>query len=246
VAIIQRLSRKHPRVVFHVVLGGALALREALRERHIELGVARLPAVAIEDDVEAEILFEEPLVVVAGMANPWIRRRKIELAELVNEPWTWSAPGTMFDTLVIDAFRTTGLEPPRATVYAEAINVRIRLAATGPFLAVIPAYMLKFHAQHASIKKLSVELPMTQRSIGVITLKNRTLSPLAQNFIECAVKPPSRCHEGSSSSADCRVTTFPLGHCGNMVSIAWRSDKGQCRRFGFERVTSAHPPKAAE
>ena len=195
VAIIHRLSRKHPRVVFHVVPGGALALREALRERRIELGVARLPAVAIEDDVEAEILFEEPLVVVAGMANPWIRRRKIELAELVNEPWTWSAPGTMFDTLVIDAFRTTGLEPPRATVYAEAINVRIRLAATGLFLAVIPASMLKFHAQQASIKKLSVELPMTQRSIGVITLKDRTLSPLAQNFIECAreiAKPLSR------------------------------------------------------
>ena len=130
-----------------------------------------------------------------GWQTHGFRRRKIELAELVNEPWTWSAPGTMFDTLVIDAFRTTGLEPPRATVYAEAINVRIRLAATGPFLAVIPASMLKFHAQHASIKKLSVELPMTQRSIGVITLKNRTLSPLAQNFIECAreaAKPLSR------------------------------------------------------
>ena len=126
------------------------------------------------------------------MANPWVRRRKIELAELVNEPWTWSAPGTMFDTLVIDAFRTSGLEPPRATVYAEAINMRTRLAATGPFLAVVPASMLRFHAQHASIKKLSVELPMTQRSIGIITLKNRTLSPLARISSNALAKPPSR------------------------------------------------------
>ena len=122
VAIIHRLSRKHPRAVFHVVPGGALALREALRERRIELGVARLPAVAIEDDVEAEILFEEPLVVVAGMANPWIRRRKIELAELVNEPWTWSAPGTMFDTLVIDAFRQCSREQRKYQVNNCAIS----------------------------------------------------------------------------------------------------------------------------
>ena len=104
-AVVNRLSRKYPRVVFHVVPGGALALRESLRERRIELGIARLPEAAAEDDVDAEILFEEPLVVVASTANPWVRRRRIKLAELVNEPWTWSAPGTMFDTLVVDAFR---------------------------------------------------------------------------------------------------------------------------------------------
>lgn len=194
-AVVNRLSRKYPQVVFHVVPGGALALRELLRERRIELGIARLPEAAAEDEVHAEILFEEPLVVVASTANPWVRRRRIKLAELVNEPWTWSGPGTMFDTLVVDAFRVSGLEPPRATVYAEAINMRIRLAATGPFLAVIPASPLKFHAEHASIKKLPIELPMTQRSVGIITLKKRTLSPLAQLFIECArevAKPLSR------------------------------------------------------
>jgi DNA-binding transcriptional LysR family regulator len=194
-AVVNRLSRKYPQVVFHVVPGGALALRESLRERRIELGIARLPEAGAEDEVHAEILFEEPLVVVASTENPWVRRRRIKLAELVNEPWTWSGPGTMFDTLVVDAFRVSGLEPPRATVYAEAINMRIRLAATGPFLAVIPASPLKFHAEHASIKKLPIELPMTQRSVGIITLKKRTLSPLAQLFIECArevAKPLSR------------------------------------------------------
>jgi len=185
-AVVNRLSRKYPHIVFHIVPGGALALQEALRERRIEIGLARLPGTATEDAVVAETLFEEPLVVVAGTENPWARRRKIKLAELVNEPWTWSAPGTMFDTLVIDAFRASGLEPPRATVYAETINMRTRLAATGPFLAVVPASMMKFYGEHASIKLLPIELPMTQRSIGIITLKNRTLSPLAQLFIECA------------------------------------------------------------
>jgi DNA-binding transcriptional LysR family regulator len=132
------------------------------------------------------MLFEDPLVVVAGADNPWTRRRKIKLAELLDEPWTWSSPGTVFDALVVEAFRAAGLEPPRATVYAEAINMRTRLAATGSFLAVVPASMLRFYTKHASIKLLPVELPMTQRSIGIVTLKNRTLSPLAQLFIKTA------------------------------------------------------------
>jgi len=36
------------------------------------------------------------------------------------------------------------------------------------------------------VKILPVELPTKHQQIGVITLKNRTLSPLAQLFIECA------------------------------------------------------------
>jgi DNA-binding transcriptional LysR family regulator len=133
-----------------------------------------------------DVLFEEPLAVVAGTPTTWARRRTVKLDELVNEPWTWPLRGTMFDLLVVEAFRAGGVKPPRAAVYADAINMRIKLAATGRFLAVVPAYILKFPAKYASIKKLPVELPTTLRQIGIITLKNRTLSPLAQLFIECA------------------------------------------------------------
>jgi DNA-binding transcriptional LysR family regulator len=185
-AVINRLTRQYPRVVFHVMPTGTLAVYEELRERRLELGFVRLSAIEGGEDLHQEMLFEDPLVVVAGADNPWTRRRKIKLAELLDEPWTWSSPGTVFDALVVEAFRAAGLEPPRATVYAEAINMRTRLAATGSFLAVVPASMLRFYTKHASIRLLPVELPMTQRSIGIVTLKNRTLSPLAQLFIKTA------------------------------------------------------------
>jgi DNA-binding transcriptional LysR family regulator len=45
---------------------------------------------------------------------------------------------------------------------------------------------MKFPGKPAAIKVLPVDLPTTRRQIGIITLKNRTLSPLAQVFIECA------------------------------------------------------------
>jgi DNA-binding transcriptional LysR family regulator len=107
-AVIDRLSRQYPRVVFHVEPGGTLALYEALRERRLELGFARQLELAPEEDIDHEALYAEPLVVVAGMENPWTRRRKIKLAELVNEPWTWPASGTAFHTLVVEAFRRAG------------------------------------------------------------------------------------------------------------------------------------------
>jgi LysR family pca operon transcriptional activator len=36
------------------------------------------------------------------------------------------------------------------------------------------------------LKKLPVELSSTHQQTGIVTLKNRTLSPLAQRFIEMA------------------------------------------------------------
>jgi DNA-binding transcriptional LysR family regulator len=185
-AVIDRLSRQYPRVVFHVVPTGLLAQYEDLRGRRIELGFAGTTGPVSEEDMNLEVLFEEPLIVVAGVDNPWTRRRKLELPDVVNEPWTWPAAGTVVDTLVREAFRASAVEPPRATVYAESYSMRIRLAATGRFLAILPTSIMRFSKSPAAIKVLPIELPTTHRQIGIISLRNRTLSPLAQIFIKTA------------------------------------------------------------
>ena len=64
--------------------------------------------------------------------------------------------------------------------------MRLKLVATGRFLTVVPASTLTFHDNRASIKMLPVEFPTTHQQTGIITLKNRTLSPLGQLVIECA------------------------------------------------------------
>jgi DNA-binding transcriptional LysR family regulator len=182
---ITRLSRQYPRVVFHVVITTGSALIDQLRARNIELGFDR-QAVAGEEDVNLEVLYDEPLVVAAGVNNPWARRRKVRLADLVNEPWTWPPSGSSYDALVIEAFRANGLAAPQAAIYTHALNLRISLAATGPFLAVVTAGVMTRPGKYPSIRKLPVELPTTRREVHLITLRKRTLSPLAQRFIDCA------------------------------------------------------------
>jgi DNA-binding transcriptional LysR family regulator len=184
-AVVEKLSKQYPRVAFYVTHASTPALFEALRMRRIELGFGQISGVAPEEDMHQEVLIEEPLVVIAGRKNPWARRRRIALADLVNEPWTW-APATAVDNRVTQAFRASGLNPPRATVYAEAINMRTRMAASGRFLAVVPAFIMRLPARHPSLKVLPVDLPATYRQAGIVMLKNRTPSALAQLFIDTA------------------------------------------------------------
>jgi DNA-binding transcriptional LysR family regulator len=138
-AVIDRLSQRYPRVAYHLMPGTLLALYGQLRERRIELAFSGNSEFDLQEDMDAEVLFEEPLVVAASAENPWVRRRRVHLADLVDEPWTWSPPGSVVDRLVVEAFLANGLDPPGAAVYTDAINVRIRLAATRGFLTVVPA-----------------------------------------------------------------------------------------------------------
>jgi DNA-binding transcriptional LysR family regulator len=182
-AVIDRLTRRHPRMAFDVVIGPVLTLYRDLTERKIELVITRLVEFADRDNMLVENLFDDDIVVVAARHNPWTRRRRVELAELVNEPWTLPSPDTGMGAFAVDAFRARGLKPPRATVITYSMHMRNNLLATGRFLTMLSSYTLMLPGKHSSLKALPVELDSARGTIAIITLKNRTLSPLAELFI---------------------------------------------------------------
>jgi DNA-binding transcriptional LysR family regulator len=115
-AVIDRLTRRHPGMAFDVVTGPVLTIYRDLTERRVELVITRIVEFADRDNMLVENLFDDDIVTVAARQNPWTRRRRIELAELVNEPWTLPSHDTGIGAFAIDAFRARGLKPPRATV----------------------------------------------------------------------------------------------------------------------------------
>jgi DNA-binding transcriptional LysR family regulator len=186
--VVEELSRRHPGIVFHVLAAQSDVIYRALEERKVDLVIVRLFRPFAEEHMHAEVLYDEQEVVVAGAQNPWVRRRKIALADLMNEAWTLPPPDSLNGELVVEAFRDRGLDLPRMTVITSSVPVRNTLLATGRFLSIVPASVFRFPASHPGLKRLPIELPTTRRSIAIITLKNRTLNPVTQIFIDCARK----------------------------------------------------------
>lgn len=184
--VVDRMSRRYPRVIFHVVVKQAEALHRELSERNVDFLVTRLFGDLASDRLEFEFLFSDAYVVVAGAQNPWVRRRRIELAELVNESWTLAPPDNALGLVAIEAFRASGLEYPRVTVVAAAAEMRISLLATGRFLSIFPNSVLRFPTGRPEIKALPVQVPVPPVPVGIVALKNRTISPVAQLFIDGA------------------------------------------------------------
>src|SRR5262249_9606014 len=184
-AVIDRRSRRYPQVAFQMEVGSSGDPQtQILRERKCELVIAR-QAPSLEPDMDAEVLFHERPFVWAGPRSKWLGRRKIALAELVNEPWILSPYDIQPGGPVFEAFRAGGLEVPRATISSASINVPNSLMATGRFLTLVAGSVLRFGPKHLAISVLPVELPCRQLPAAIITWKNRTLSPVAQLFIEC-------------------------------------------------------------
>jgi len=75
-----------------------------------------------------------------------------------------------------------GLEHGRTIPFSEYL--KNDFLAKGRFLTVLPRFMLKVPGWHPQLKALPIALPNTRAPIGLITLKGRMLTPLAQLFIE--------------------------------------------------------------
>jgi DNA-binding transcriptional LysR family regulator len=180
--VIDRLSLRYPRMVFDLLATDTETLHRQLNERNVDLLIAQRFGSFSDEQLRFEPLYNERYVVLAGAQSPWARRRKIELAELVNESWTLSSPETVIGAVAKEAFLAGGLNYPRVTVVTFPREVRMNLLTTGRFLTISPTSVLTLPTKRPEFKVLPVELAISPVPIGIITLKNRTLSPVAQFF----------------------------------------------------------------
>jgi DNA-binding transcriptional LysR family regulator len=187
-AVIDELSRRYPQLVFQLELCTTPAQQfHVLRERKCDLVVARVWPQAAEPDMDVEILFDDHVCVMVGPSSKWLERRKIALAELIGEHWLLAPIDNEPGSPVFEIFHALGLPVPPARVASYSLNVRTSLLATGRFLAIIPASVLRFGGSAQSVLKvLPCALPPSVQPVAITTIKNRTLGPTAKLFIECA------------------------------------------------------------
>jgi DNA-binding transcriptional LysR family regulator len=185
-ALVDRLSRRYPRIVFHLVTGYMETLQRELIARNVDLLIVRSSGPLADERLNFEFLFDDSYVVVVGTQNPWVRRRRIEITDLADELWVLPPPESVIGSIVREAFRASGRDYPRVTMVTDSPHMRISLLATGRFVTIFPASALRFFAKRSELKILPVKLPMARRPNGIVTLKNRALSPVAKLFIDCA------------------------------------------------------------
>ncbi len=188
-SIAEQFSRQCPGARLHVIYADtANSQFDELRERNVDLLIGTIPRPFFEDDLIAASLFDERFVVVAAVQSPLARRRRMELSDLVNEPWVLPPFDSVPGRLIAEIFAANKLRVPLASMVNLSIHLTTALVATGRFIALLPGSVARFSADRLSLKILPVKLPAQRITVGIVTVKNRTISALAQLFIDCAHK----------------------------------------------------------
>jgi DNA-binding transcriptional LysR family regulator len=186
---IERFSARHPRVQLHVfqttthLMGFA-----ALHERKADVVLTLLPKpfeIDLSEHLHAQILFRDRICLAVAKDHPWARRRKISLAELANASLISPSPDTPGGAAIIEAFRAAGLSMPPIAITTFSVHLRNILSMRGRFIAVLPSSVLWFGPAGDSLKELPLDLPLPDWPALIVTLKNRTLRPAIERFVQC-------------------------------------------------------------
>jgi DNA-binding transcriptional LysR family regulator len=185
-AAIESFSRTHPRVTLYLDEVPAPSTDfPSLHERRHDLVLARVARpLADEQNLNVEVLFRDPLVVVTNTRSPWARRRNVDVKDLAEAQWILTGPQTWVHLSVARAFKAHGLPVPKISLAAPSALLRVHLLATGPFVTVLPQSMLRLIAGGHALKELCSDLRIAGYPLAILTLKNRSLSPLVTLFIE--------------------------------------------------------------
>jgi DNA-binding transcriptional LysR family regulator len=209
-AAISRITDQYRQIKFHVVESDTPALCKMLRERLIDIAICRTSNSIYSEDFESAALFAEPMFVVAGLRNPLVRRRRINLAELLDEPWTMPENANVATALIVEGFRSAGLAPPSPV--SNSLATRLRLIEAGRFLTVLPGSTLYFGAGRLRVRKLPVRLSMKTPPAQALTLKNRTPNSIVRLFIDELRNFARALDKGAGAKRSSQPTGEPSRH----------------------------------
>src|SRR5262245_18931380 len=188
-SLVQQFCLEYPRVTLRVdpLPTPTLELPD-LHARKLDLLVSRLSMPRAQDpfgaDVNVEVLFYDQPVLAVGANSRWARRRKIDLSELVDESWVATPPETLPTMAMEQAFKASNLPRPRIRGTNFSFQLPMHVLARVVALLAMPRPLLRLDIDGIRLKALPIKLPVRSFPVAVVTLKNRTPSPVVQLFLE--------------------------------------------------------------
>lgn len=165
---INRLAEEAPDVVVRAIEGPYSELLHALRHGELDflIGALRNPAPA--EDVVEEVLFRDPLVVVARHGHPLTTRDRITPADLARYPWVVPMRGAPSRA----AFEALFATPPTRIVETGSLAMIRELLRGSNRLTLMSAQQIRIEEEAQVLARLDVDLSHTARAIGLTTRRD--------------------------------------------------------------------------
>lgn len=175
--VLRSYSARYPDVELDLHFMDSEAACRAVLAGDLELGIVTLPPDPIED-LESEIIWPDPLSIVAGFDHPLASHTRVSLQDLANYPAILPAHGTYTRELLEQAFEPKGLDlvVGMTTNYLETIKMMV---SVGLGWSILPQTMLNEELLALKVKGISI-----CRQLGIVHHCKHTNSNAAKVIIK--------------------------------------------------------------
>lgn len=182
---IGRLLARHPRVHVRTVEGPLDTLSARLRAGDVDLILGALPPPPPRTDLVLEALFQESMSVIARADHPMLKARtRPTLRDALRQAWVLPQRGTPSRDVLSEMLAQQGHAQPRVAVESSDLSIIRGLLLETDLVSAASRHLFHHELGNGLLVELSVTLPGTRRTIGILRRTDAHSSPLAQLLIE--------------------------------------------------------------
>ncbi|MGV3465662.1 MAG: LysR substrate-binding domain-containing protein, partial [Heyndrickxia sp.] len=173
----------HQDVRFHLRQGSYNFLIEGIKRREIDLAFIG-PVPTHDPDIHTDILFMEHFVGLIPQDHPFATK-DISLRQLENDSFVFFPKGFILRKIAEDACLQSGFRP-KIPFEGEDLDAIKGLVSSGMGVTLLPEITLQDNIPKETLVK-RISQPDIRRTVGIISPKNRELSPSEKLFYDFVI-----------------------------------------------------------
>ena len=178
---IETLKQRYPGTLVRVEIDASRGLVQRLLQGHLDMVVARLFDAEVAEELAYEPLaLDEPHAVIASARHPLAGRAHLRLEDLIEHPWIVPPPGSLMRDKLAAMFLHEGLPQPSDIVETSSLPLITALLERGRMIVALPEVSVASYCKAGILKVLMADVPLGIGGFGLITRRNRELSPGAR------------------------------------------------------------------
>lgn len=180
---IDRLLKDHSYVDVSTREGSYDDLVAALRCGDVDLIVGALRGPSDSDDLVEERLLGDQLSIIVGARHPLAGADSVDWEEILAYPWILPRHGAPTRELFEDVLSGRGLASPKHTIETSSLVMIRGFLLESDRVTVLSRHQVTYEEQGNLVVALPIDLPETNRPIGITTRARSVQAPAAEILI---------------------------------------------------------------
>lgn len=174
------VKREHPNLQIALHIETSDVLIERLNQGKLDILVARLFARHDKTELRYEMLTDEPVCAVARPGHPLFSGPTPGLRDIAEAGWIVPPAGSVLRHRFDLMFQEDGLQAPTNVIETASLMFTTKMLQQSDMLSVVATDVARYYADHGLLAILPMALPCQMDAFGIITRRDRLLSPAAK------------------------------------------------------------------